>query len=508
MGNYLSSLPYIKSGYLPENNNAINENIAEKMDQPRLAPKIFHYFTSVDVPSVLASKRLQNQYKKDSSTMLNLWQRLDSLFQYRYATPEINITEENSQSNSFEENSFSEKTSLTNFDKQTCRPLCERDLEVQESGDLVSLRIKTKLQSPVDCFKRSQERTLGFDKLIFQRLDSGIEDTPFAFSARTQIDVDALYFRTRVTMADNQECCSIDSTLKSEMVYNKSICFFIDISDPLRQMPLCEDYRFSTFGECDSMFSYDSMFSDKSSGNSNDNCADDDFIVFEEDTLDDDAAYDFNLILKNPCTPTKLSCCVGANSTTCLDICLNTSPITPHSMCPRKLITESSMSVKIDISPNTNSKSHESDALNHESYKAEGCLDSNCCSTSQVTSDKPYPEKTYPIELQTTNCFDAFVTTEKSAKLKVNVSSNTDCCVVTGKTTGKKKSRKKVCFERDDDLVVVYEMRHWDFAYREARKGHWELAAADRCRFRRRIQELELILTPCLKRKLGLIEKT
>ena len=504
MGNYLSSLQYIKTGYLPENNNAMNDNVAEKIDQPRVAPKIFH-LNSVDAPSVFVTKGLQNQPKIDCSIVLNLWQRLYSLFNYQFAPPEIDITEDNSQSNLFEGNTqinSSEKRNRTIFIKPTCQRLCGKDLEIQESGKFNSLRRKTKLPSPVDCFNRSQDRT--FANCILQRLDSGIEDTSLAFSARTQIDVDGLFLTTMVTMPDNRQCCAIDENLKNKMVCHKSISFFIDIRDPLRQKPLCEDYRFSTFEECDSIFSYDSMFSDQFSENSDENCTDDDFIVFGEDILDEDAAYDFDFTLNNACTPAELSYCVCANSTTCVDICLNTSPMIVHSTCPRKLTSESSMSVKIDICPYGNGKTYEADAIHNKCPKDNGCLDPNCSSTSETTS-----EKTYRTRIRTsTNYFDASTTSEKCAKVEESCSFNTDCCVDSGITPGKKKSRKKVCFEKDDDLVVVYEMRHWDFAYREARKGPWELAAVDRCRFRRRIQELQSILTPCLKRKLRQIQET
>lgn len=61
---------------------------------------------------------------------------------------------------------------------------------------------------------------------------------------------------------------------------------------------------------------------------------------------------------------------------------------------------------------------------------------------------------------------------------------------------------RKVRFQTDVNLVVIHHMKYWDFAYREARKGPWELAAADRCRFARRIKDLDLVISPCLQRKL------
>ena len=66
---------------------------------------------------------------------------------------------------------------------------------------------------------------------------------------------------------------------------------------------------------------------------------------------------------------------------------------------------------------------------------------------------------------------------------------------------------RKVHFRTDVDLAIIHYMKQWDFAYREARKGPWELAAADRCRFGRRIKELDQVISPCLQRKLQSIKK-
>ncbi|XP_058120009.1 uncharacterized protein LOC131284270 [Anopheles ziemanni] len=46
---------------------------------------------------------------------------------------------------------------------------------------------------------------------------------------------------------------------------------------------------------------------------------------------------------------------------------------------------------------------------------------------------------------------------------------------------------------------VIHVMRAWDFAYRQARKGEWEMAARDRERFRKRIDDLEQVLGPALQ---------
>ncbi|XP_049545734.1 uncharacterized protein LOC125957223 [Anopheles darlingi] len=46
---------------------------------------------------------------------------------------------------------------------------------------------------------------------------------------------------------------------------------------------------------------------------------------------------------------------------------------------------------------------------------------------------------------------------------------------------------------------VVHVMRAWDFAYRQARKGEWEMAARDRERFRKHVADLEPVLGPALQ---------
>lgn len=58
---------------------------------------------------------------------------------------------------------------------------------------------------------------------------------------------------------------------------------------------------------------------------------------------------------------------------------------------------------------------------------------------------------------------------------------------------------KKVRFNLKADVHV---MRMWDFAYRQARKGEWEMAARDRERFKKRIEDTEQILKPVFEQEL------
>lgn len=75
-------------------------------------------------------------------------------------------------------------------------------------------------------------------------------------------------------------------------------------------------------------------------------------------------------------------------------------------------------------------------------------------------------------------------------------------------TNGKTKKKKKVHFMPDDHLVTIHQLFVWKFAYRQARKGTWEANALDRLRFKRKVMELEEILTPVLLAKRREFEKT
>ena len=70
------------------------------------------------------------------------------------------------------------------------------------------------------------------------------------------------------------------------------------------------------------------------------------------------------------------------------------------------------------------------------------------------------------------------------------------------KTVSQVKRKKKVCFKPDNELAVVHPMVIWSFAYRQARKGTWKADALDRLRFKKRIDELDEILTPVLLAKM------
>ncbi|GFQ99005.1 PP1c_bdg domain-containing protein [Trichonephila clavata] len=65
----------------------------------------------------------------------------------------------------------------------------------------------------------------------------------------------------------------------------------------------------------------------------------------------------------------------------------------------------------------------------------------------------------------------------------------------TKELNGKLKCSTKVSFAPDDELVEVLPVEIYD------RKGEWELYALERLRFKRRIDELEKIISPCLSKE-------
>ncbi|XP_046979139.1 uncharacterized protein LOC124544594 isoform X1 [Schistocerca americana] len=61
------------------------------------------------------------------------------------------------------------------------------------------------------------------------------------------------------------------------------------------------------------------------------------------------------------------------------------------------------------------------------------------------------------------------------------------------------KESDKVQFAKTPELKTVHKIIAWDFAYRAARVGPWELIARDRIRFHRRIEHMSRILSPVLQ---------
>ena len=66
------------------------------------------------------------------------------------------------------------------------------------------------------------------------------------------------------------------------------------------------------------------------------------------------------------------------------------------------------------------------------------------------------------------------------------------------------RNNKKVTFKEDVQIFYTYV---WSYASREARKSYWLTYTTDRLRFKRRIEKLEVLLTPILQQKLLTLER-
>lgn len=70
---------------------------------------------------------------------------------------------------------------------------------------------------------------------------------------------------------------------------------------------------------------------------------------------------------------------------------------------------------------------------------------------------------------------------------------------------GRKKQQKMVKeikrVQFSDSSNVVYTMYTWSYAYREARRGRWQQDILDRMRFKRRLTDIELIVSRVLDKE-------
>ena len=100
------------------------------------------------------------------------------------------------------------------------------------------------------------------------------------------------------------------------------------------------------------------------------------------------------------------------------------------------------------------------------------------------------------------SCEELILNKKCTKEVETNKSGNYFFRSSTAKTASQDKRKKKVCFKPDHELAVVHPMIVWSFAYRQARKGTWEVDALDRLRFQKRIEEVDKILTPVLLAKI------
>jgi len=103
-----------------------------------------------------------------------------------------------------------------------------------------------------------------------------------------------------------------------------------------------------------------------------------------------------------------------------------------------------------------------------------------CCEDENVDKD------IYSSDDETLSCLDEASQSDSG----IVSSSNSSFC--------NKKSPKKVRFAEEKSLVKVHPMVTWDYAYRMARKGPWEMLARDSERFKLRIAKTEAVLKPIL----------
>lgn len=71
----------------------------------------------------------------------------------------------------------------------------------------------------------------------------------------------------------------------------------------------------------------------------------------------------------------------------------------------------------------------------------------------------------------------------------------------TNNSAGTVPKKKRVQFQ--EDKTEIHQIIAWDFAYRQARKGHWKNYATDRLQFQRRIDQTAKVIEPILEKKIS-----
>jgi len=106
------------------------------------------------------------------------------------------------------------------------------------------------------------------------------------------------------------------------------------------------------------------------------------------------------------------------------------------------------------------------------------------------------------------SCEELILNKKCTVEVETNMRGNFFSGSSSVKTASQDKRKKKVCFKPDHELAVVHPMIVWSFAYRQARKGTWEVDALDRLRFERRVEEVDKILTPVLLAKIEEVNRS
>ena len=150
------------------------------------------------------------------------------------------------------------------------------------------------------------------------------------------------------------------------------------------------------------------------------------------------------------------------------------------------------------------------------------CASQQNSSHSKCNATEPPPSSNSQLTISQTNCTCGLKEEEPLVwNMRCHSHSSPNICVhnseqctsdttsvVTPTNSTCKKKRKHVSFKPDSELAVVHLMISWDFAYRTARKGPWEQYARDRQHFKRRIDSVGSVITPCLVKKLKALRTT
>jgi hypothetical protein len=139
-------------------------------------------------------------------------------------------------------------------------------------------------------------------------------------------------------------------------------------------------------------------------------------------------------------------------------------------------------------------------------------LDTSRLPTLEVTVSQTLP-KSYPCScpFEEDDCKSLFNVYKSGANNPLNIENNTvndkkyiDNSEIRTDTSsnsaGTVHAKKKVKFQVNPE---IHEIIAWDFAYRQARKGHWKNYATDRLQFRRRLDQTAKIIEPVLQKKLS-----
>ena len=138
-------------------------------------------------------------------------------------------------------------------------------------------------------------------------------------------------------------------------------------------------------------------------------------------------------------------------------------------------------------------------------------------SHSKCNATEPPPSSDSQLTVSQTNCTCGLKEEEplvwnmpchSYSAPNICVHNSEQCTTDTASVVTCKKNRKHVSFKPDSELAVIHLMISWDFAYRAARKGPWEQYARDRQHFKRRIDSVGSVITPCLVKKLKALRTT